>query len=178
MSSSPEYMRAWYAVNKDRVREQKRVYAALRRDDANAYKSEWAKANPGKIKAAKAKWVAANPGYAREWRRKYRTRYMLKNIRERAKQLGRPFGLTEDMIAGMLAETTVCPVLGIPLVHASGRAQDDSASIDCFYPERGYVPGNVFVISWRANMIKSVATLAEIQAVARWMENVTAGVSK
>lgn len=165
--------RAWHAANVEHVKEQKRIYAALRRDDLNVYKSEWAQANRDKVKAAKAKWETANPDYKREWRRKYRVRYMLKNMRERASQSGRPFALTEDILTQMLMETPVCPVLGIPLVHGAGRAQDNSASIDCFYPELGYVPGNVNVISFRANMIKSVATLAEIQALAAWMKLTT-----
>jgi hypothetical protein len=35
------------------------------------------------------------------------------------------------------------------------------------------VPGNVFVISRRANVLKRDATLAEIQAIAIWMEATT-----
>lgn len=166
-------MRTWHAANRERVKEQKRVYNALRRDDQNIYKSDWAKANPEKVKAARAKWAAANPDWRSVNRAKYRARYVLKNLGERARKAGRPFALTEDVIIDMLTETKVCPVLGIPLSHAVGRARDDSPSFDCFYPEFGYVPGNVFVMSRRANTIKNNATLAEIQALARWMDATT-----
>jgi len=48
-----------------------------------------------------------------------------------------------------------CPVLGIKIVpgrQGKGKAtEDNSPSLDKFIPEKGYVPGNIAVISWRAN---------------------------
>lgn len=97
---------------------------------------------------------------------------MLSNARQRAKIKGIPFDLTlDDLIPLMLP---CCPVLGIPLMlHAGGRRgpRDDSASLDRIHPEKGYVRGNVMIISGRANRIKSDATFAELQAVAGFYRN-------
>jgi hypothetical protein len=64
----------------------------------------------------------------------------------------------------------ICPVLGIPIaVGNSNGPSPNSPSLDRFIPELGYVRENVRVISWRANRLKSDATLEEIESVARYM---------
>jgi len=62
----------------------------------------------------------------------------------------------------------VCPALGIPLVRAVDTLSLNSASIDRIRPELGYIPGNVVVVSLKANMIKSSATAEEILAVGQF----------
>lgn len=58
-----------------------------------------------------------------------------------------------------------CPLLGIKLNNhvGEGQAKFDSPTIDRLIPSLGYVKGNVWVISRRANMIKSDATLEELE---------------
>lgn len=95
-------------------------------------------------------------------------KWMLKEVEYRAKKKGIPFDLTEKDI--VIPE--VCPILGIPLVFNEGHGKDNSPSLDRFIPELGYVKGNVAVISYRANTIKSSATLQEVAAVLHWMQSV------
>lgn len=65
----------------------------------------------------------------------------------------------------------VCPVLGIKLKYDNKRGyRPDSPSIDRIIPELGYVKGNVAIISFRANMIKSDAGVEELQKVLKWMQ--------
>ena len=63
----------------------------------------------------------------------------------------------------------VCPVLGIPLRSGKGRGglNDASPTLDRVIGPLGYVPGNVVVISHRANRIKSDATVEELEAILR-----------
>jgi hypothetical protein len=70
-----------------------------------------------------------------------------------------------------------CPILGIPLnyegrrdgsVEGFGRS-DDSPSIDQIIPGAGYFLGNIQILSWRANRIKSNATPDELRAIANYM---------
>lgn len=63
-----------------------------------------------------------------------------------------------------------CPVLGIRLEAGKGKLHDNSPTLDRIIPELGYVPGNVAVISWRANRIKNVGTGEEHRKVADWMD--------
>lgn len=65
-----------------------------------------------------------------------------------------------------------CPVLGTDFVM-TGKQSALSPSLDRIRPDRGYVAGNMAVISVRANVIKNDATAAELRAVADWLDSVT-----
>jgi hypothetical protein len=91
------------------------------------------------------------------------------NAKRRAQKRGVPFTIE---LKDIPAIPEICPVLGIPLIIGrgpTGGPTPNSPSLDCFKPELGYVPGNVRVISFRANTIKQDSTLAEIEAVARYL---------
>ena len=64
----------------------------------------------------------------------------------------------------------VCPVLGIPLAMGVGRSgpREWSPTIDRIIPSLGYVPGNVVVVSWRANRLKSDGTMEELARIVSW----------
>lgn len=84
----------------------------------------------------------------------------------RAKKKGLPFtiGVTDVVVPAL------CPLLGIPLKHHVGDGKgprDDTPSLDRLVPRLGYVPGNVWVISNRANRIKADATADELALVSR-----------
>jgi hypothetical protein len=68
-----------------------------------------------------------------------------------------------------------CPVFGFPLKVARGQRADNSPSLDRVVPKLGYVPGNVIVVSWLANRIKSNATVDELQQVAAFYTQLTKG---
>lgn len=65
----------------------------------------------------------------------------------------------------------LCPILGIPLARGKAkRVHAGSPTVDRIIPRLGYVPGNVAVISWRANVIKNSGTAAEHRAIADWVD--------
>ena len=103
----------------------------------------------------------------------YRTmqpeRVLLAQAKKRAKRRDVVFNLTLSDIE----IPDVCPVLGIKLHRGegTGRAVDSSPSLDCFIPAIGYTRGNVSVISYKANRIKTDATLEELQAVVNWVRS-------
>lgn len=91
---------------------------------------------------------------------------MLHNCRQTAELKEIPFALTEaDIVI-----PAVCPVLALVLAVSEGERSDNSPSIDRVIPERGYVPGNIRIISWRANRIKSDATADELRRIARYID--------
>ena len=61
-----------------------------------------------------------------------------------------------------------CPVFGIPLFLTPGRRTNNTPSIDRINNRRGYVSGNIVVVSWRANHLKSNMTRVELQRLARF----------
>ena len=73
---------------------------------------------------------------------------------------------------GDLVFPTHCPILGIELDYFSqdGR-QENSPSFDRIDPLKGYIKGNVAVISWRANRIKNDGTAEEHEKIAKFMRS-------
>ena len=63
----------------------------------------------------------------------------------------------------------VCPVLGIELDWGvSGKQQPNSPSLDRIDPTKGYIPGNVMIMSTLANKMKSDATPEQLKQFSRY----------
>jgi hypothetical protein len=89
---------------------------------------------------------------------------MIHSAKRRAKINGLPFNLApEDFVI-----PAMCPVLGIPLKVGTLKQGPSSPTLDRIIPARGYVKGNVRVISWRANDLRRDASADELEAVARY----------
>lgn len=80
-----------------------------------------------------------------------------KGAKGRAKKKGRDFNIEVSDIVIPL----ICPLLGIPILKSKGKISDNSPSLDCFNPSKGYVKGNVWVISQRANSLKRELSLEQ-----------------
>ncbi len=90
---------------------------------------------------------------------------------------GRKRGLEATITAADLDWPTHCPVLGIELDYPARtgdrknrHAQDNWPSLDRWDSAKGYVPGNVFVISYRANTLKNTATYEEYLKIAEYLK--------
>lgn len=92
---------------------------------------------------------------------------MLNNARERAKRRGLDFAIT---VADVVIPER-CPLLGISLRRGTAVVGDRSPSLDRKDPALGYLPGNVWVISHRANTIKQDATLEELKRLVVALES-------
>jgi hypothetical protein len=68
----------------------------------------------------------------------------------------------------------LCPLLGIPLKLNNKKTNWNSPSIDRFDPRFGYVKNNIWVISHKANTIKSNATLQDLKLIVKNMERANA----
>lgn len=89
-------------------------------------------------------------------------KYMLNCVKRNAKRTGREVTITEDDIV----IPKMCPVLGIQLDRRSGRGnRDASPSVDRIDNTKDYVPGNVVVVSMRANQVKGTASVQELEQV-------------
>ncbi|HEX5126494.1 MAG TPA: hypothetical protein VFW00_07115 [Rhodocyclaceae bacterium] len=112
-----------------------------------------------------------------EWLRGYRTKpqialsLLVANAKYRAKKRGVEFTITPLD----LEMPQKCPVLGIEIEHGNDdqslSARDCAPSLDRRDNKKGYIPGNVRIISWRANRLKNDATVAELEAVLRYMRS-------
>jgi hypothetical protein len=99
-------------------------------------------------------------------RRNNPIKHLLYAAKQRATKAGLPFDLVEEDI--IIPKT--CPVLGIPLVFNNSTTSDNSPSLDRIFPELGYISGNVRLISFKANRIKTNATVNEMEKVLKYMQ--------
>lgn len=106
----------------------------------------------------------------RDWHRNNPARSYMLAARKRANSLGLPFNLEEQDIVF----PEVCPILGIPIClerkDGPRKRTDNTPSLDRKIPSQGYVKGNVFIISWRANRLKNDATLEELEAIVKYLK--------
>lgn len=99
------------------------------------------------------------------WEKKKKTPegIILANAKRRAKRDGLPFNIElEDIVV-----PEFCPILDIKLEYNWGGKSPapNSPSLDKIYPEKGYVKGNVKIISHKANRMKSDLTPAQIRRI-------------
>lgn len=158
-----EYQRIYYRKHRER-----RLAASCERQRALKEEKREYDAKRRKLKADELR------EYDRARSKLYsaRVRQMVRRARVRAGQKGLSFEITKDDIS--IPE--FCPALGLKLDwHDKQGGSDNSPSLDRIIPELGYIPGNVMVISNKANRIKTNATPEEVARVSEFMAACLAG---
>lgn len=153
--------------------EQARKWHKDNPEKARAKSRNWRKNNIDKSYPS-AKWSTMTPEQkakrtesARKWRKKNTEHTMFLQVRSRARIDGIPFNLElSDFVI-----PDYCPVLGIKLEKGVGLRADNSPSIDKIIPALGYTKGNIIIVSWKANRIKTNATVDEILKVGLFYES-------
>lgn len=132
------YQRGHYLANKNRYDEKAK---------------RWRANNSERYKQTSTAYLKNNPSW-----------YLWRTAKARAKKYGLDFSIsTSDVVI-----PTQCPVLGIPLIPLSGKFAHNSPSIDRIDNKKGYVKGNIIVVSFRANSLKKDATIEELSKVAEF----------
>jgi len=86
--------------------------------------------------------------------------------KSRAKKKGMDFTISvEDIVI-----PDVCPILGLKLKPSNNKVAPSSPTLDRVDPSKGYVYGNVRVISHKANNYKRDMTLDVIKSLVKYME--------
>lgn len=116
--------------------------------------------------AEDVKYNAAKKRRAKEWIERNHARWLLQQIKLRAKKTGIKFNITiDDLIVPKL-----CPVFGIPLKRGKGHSCDNSPTVDRIQSGKGYVKGNIAIISRFANSLKGKASAAQHRRIADWVD--------
>lgn len=90
--------------------------------------------------------------------------------KSRAKTTGVPFTISIDDVRAVYPVDGKCPVLGIPFLRGrDGKVLESSPTLDRLNNQWGYEPGNIAVISYRANRAKGGLTAYELDQIAQWM---------
>ena len=166
-----EQASAWKKENRERVNERGRARYHANPEPTLKRTKAWADAHLDKRKVieARSEEKRRNDPVRCEIRRNQHTkrryanpeREMLSKAKARAKQEGGVCTIIiEDIVAAI---GTHCPVFGTPFEIKPGSPHN--RSLDKIIPPVWYVPGNIAVISWRANTIKQDATSKELHRI-------------
>ena len=86
-------------------------------------------------------------------------RLLYKNIKSRCKRMGREFSI--DIKDIIIPEK--CPVFGFELKRENRETWMCAPSVDRIDSSKGYIKGNITVVSRRANILKRDATVEELE---------------
>lgn len=145
-----EYYTEYYEKNKEKLKLQR---------------AEWRKNNKERVKARGKAYREEAKNEMQKWRDDNKDKLYFLSLKSRAKKKGLDFNLDEQDVLGVV----LCPVLGFPLVRSVGKPSWNSPSLDRIDNTKGYVKGNVQIMSYLANSMKRDATNEQLIAFAQWI---------
>lgn len=153
-----------------------RIYRSIHIGETRLKSKKWRKEHPTEYAKLKKKHYLKHRKHYLEYKKQYYLKHREKmrekgrkraaniptrlydHIRVRAKKMGVPINISiEDIIVPKF-----CPVLGIKLKVGHGHCSSNSPTVDRIDNKKGYVKGNIIVVSHKANTIKNNATIEEL----------------
>ena len=104
--------------------------------------------------------------YLRDWKSNNREKNLFQQARYRAKTKNISFDIEVSDI--IIPET--CPILGLPLKKSIDGNRDLSPSLDRIDNAKGYIKGNIQVISAKANTMKHNADKEDLINFSNWVK--------
>ena len=139
-----QYNQDYYKQNTEKIVDNNKKYYENHKGEVRVYKNEHHKSQKEK-----------NP-----------IKHLLTGAKSRASRDGIEFNIKIDDIE----IPKFCPILGIPLFFTYGLRTENTPSIDRIDNTLGYIEGNVQIISWRANHIKSSTSFYELEKIIRYYQ--------
>lgn len=147
----------WYEKNKEVISEKRKgnrheehlSYYQKNKETIIKATKEWAKKNPEKVKEIQKKSRSSND-----------KRRLFNLIKNRSKNKYIDFNLTIDDI--IIPE--VCPYLNTNFIYGDSNK---GMSVDRIDNTKGYIKGNIEVISIQANRMKNIASIEELKIFAK-----------
>ena len=95
---------------------------------------------------------------------------MRSNAKIRAKEDGRIFNVSTEYLKSIFPKDSRCPVLGVKFdtSYKKGGVRKYSPTVDKIIPEKGYVEGNLIVVSHIVNRLKSDANYEDMEKILKY----------
>lgn len=100
----------------------------------------------------------------------YRLQMLLNASKQRAALKNREHTLTIQDIKELYPLDNKCPVFGFELQFNNAGFRETSPSIDRIDSTKGYTRDNVQIVSWKANRLKSYATLEDLETLVAFLK--------
>lgn len=101
---------------------------------------------------------------------KHRETQIAKHLYTFAKKRSRLYNIEFNITEDDIFVPTTCPITGLELKRGQGKIIPNSPTLDRVDNSLGYVPGNVRVISNKANRQKGDLTRAEVERLLQYMD--------
>ena len=151
-----------------------KVCAIVRRldngDAHRAYYKCWRADHPEECRAYSREHYRRAPEKQKRLKKDWELRHYPGKLLQSARDTSRTYGWVCDLDVSDIAIPGRCPLLGLLLDCRAPARSDNLPSIDRIDPSKGYIKGNVWVVSWRANRLKSDASLEELEGIVRGMQ--------
>jgi len=154
------YKKEYYKLNKEKIAVYKKKHYKSNKEEINNKNKEYYKTNKQKISIQR-----------RMYRENNLEEILLRKAKYRAKKDNLNFTITLNDVKNAMSD--ICPLLEIKMNINKNTVKDDSFTLDKILPEKGYVEGNIIVISHKANRSKSNATIEEYKNVINGLKNIT-----
>jgi len=92
-------------------------------------------------------------------------KYLLRHLKQSARRRNLDFNLTEYYLENLSFPLT-CPILNVPLEYGKREYSEFKPSVDRIDSSKGYIQGNICVMSIKANRAKNNLTDAELKKFA------------
>ena len=169
--------RKWQKENKEKFKKIQKKYRLSEKGKIARQRYESKPEAKEKRKQRKKEYFKTLKGkeYLRRKRNRNKENFvpkLLGGVRKRcrialSKGIDIPYNLDIEYIKSILPKDMLCPALGVKMIPGGGSTKN-SPSIDRIFPEKGYVKGNVVIVSFEANAIKFTATPDEIIKVGKF----------
>ena len=113
--------------------------------------------------------------YKRKNNLSYKITNIIYSLEHRAKKKNIPFDkmyFTRERVEKMISEQKRCSICNVEVVYGSGvgHTKNNIMALDRLIPEKGYVSGNVYILCFRCNLIKSVGDEFDHDRISRFIK--------
>lgn len=175
------YHREYYKKNKKIILKKKKLYSKKNKDLISTNKKIYYTKNKIKLSIKNKKYREKNKIFLQKKNKeRYETglipieRILYNSAKRRAKEKGLDFNIDKNDIKVFKN----CPLLRIKLIRGKEIFHDGSPTIDRINNKKGYVKGNVHVISHKANRMKNNSTLGQLKTLVKNLEKLEKKIRK
>ena len=168
---SLKWQRTYREKNRDKIYERTKIYRENNKDKVIEWKRKYYENNKDKVIESHKKYRENSPY-------QIQSTSLSSSARKRAKEKNIPIDLdfiSMPNIVDWLKSQPRCECCNVEFSIGikNGKGQlPNSPSLDKFYPEKGYVKGNVHLICMRCNALKTNADSKRLRTVVDWMEKI------
>lgn len=149
MFDRKQYMKEYREKNKERINKRAKEYYNKNQEKMNEKAKKYSRLHRERCYQSGLEWIQKNPE---------------KNMLLRSKASAKKRGIEFTIALSDIQIPEMCPYLAIPLTNQRGEGKVlSNISLDRIDNSKGYIPGNVQVISSLANTMKNSASLEELE---------------